>query len=314
MNAQRSVTTNSLRTRARYWTRWRTKRARLAWRHGSHVDVLSNEARTAWLCSWQRSGSTWAASILASAPGTRLIYEPANVPGSIYTGERAAETPLPTRSGPELVAIERALRGRVRGAWVDQLAAGHLVQRRVVKDVRGMGLLGLVAARHPTTPIVVLVRHPLSIARSAVALGWVANEQDSDEVAMLDEVRRWVRFHVEALRSPLAARALLVSYEHLVLTPDDVLPRILAHLGSYHPTWRGLEIDREVLTAPSATSFLRDGTRSATEWIGSFDRIGEHVVEQAAAILADAGLDALYGTSNQPLVGPDGVAAAIRRP
>jgi hypothetical protein len=304
---------DSLRTRARHWTRWRTNRARRTWRHASHVDLLTNEARSAWLCSWQRSGSTWAASILASAPGTRLIYEPANLPGSLFTGEAAASTPLPTSPGPELAAIERALRGRVRGAWVDQLASGHVVHRRVVKDVRGIGLLGLTAARHPTAPIVVLVRHPLSIARSVVALGWVPPEQDPDDEAMLREVRRWVALHADALRSPLASRALVVTYEHLVLSPDEVLPRILAHLGSYHHTWRGLEIDREVLTAPSATSFLRDGSRSAQEWIGSFDRIADHVIEQSAAILADAGFDALYSTSNEPRVGPDDVAAAIRR-
>jgi hypothetical protein len=301
-----------LRTRARHWTRWRTNRARRAWRHASHVDVLTNEARSAWLCSWQRSGSTWAASILASAPGTRLIYEPANLPGSLFTGEAAASTPLPTTAGPELASIERALRGRVRGAWVDQLASGHVVHRRVVKDVRGVGLLGLTAARHPTAPIVVLLRHPLSIARSVVALGWVPPDQDADDEAMLREVRRWVALHADALRSPVVARAHLVTYEHLVLDPDAVLPRILSHLGAYHRTWRNLEIDREVLTAPSATSFLRDGTRSAREWIGSFDRVPDHVIEQAAAILADAGFGSLYGASNEPLVAPSEVASAIR--
>lgn len=251
------------------------------------------------------------ASVLASAPGTRLIYEPANVPGSLFTGEAAARVALPTGPGPELAAVERALRGRVRGAWVDQLASVHVVHRRVVKDVRGVGLLGLVAARHPTTPVVLLVRHPLSIARSVVSLGWVPNDDEPDDEAMLREVRRWVAVHADALRTSLAARALVVTYEHLVLTPDDVLPRVLTHLGAHHRTWRGLEIDREVLTAPSATSFLRDGTRSAKEWIGTFDRIGDHVIEQAAAILDEGGFGSLYATSNEPLVGPDGVASAI---
>jgi hypothetical protein len=69
----------------------------------------------------------------------------------------------------------------------------------------------------------------------------------------------------------------------------------------------------EVLTAPSATSFRRDGTRSAKEWIGSFDRVADAVIDAAATILADAGFGALYGTSNEPLVGPDDVASAISR-
>jgi hypothetical protein len=304
---------DQLTTRARHWSRWRRRRTAEAWRRGSHLDVLGDEARSAWICGWQRSGSTWVASVLASAPGTRLIYEPANLTGRLFTGELAAQAPLPTGPGDELAAIERALRGRVRGEWVDQLADVHVVRRRVVKDVRGTGLLGLVAARHPTVPVVVLLRHPLSIARSVVALGWVPPDHGTDDEAMLDEVRRWVDIHRTALAAPAASRALVVAYEHLVLAPDDVLPRLLSHLGAHHRTWRGLSIDREVLTAPSATSFRRDGTRSAKEWIGSFDRVADRTVEAAAELLADAGFGALYGPSNEPLVGPGEVAKALGR-
>jgi hypothetical protein len=304
---------DQLTTRARHWSRWRRRRTAEAWRRGSHLDVLANEARSAWLCGWQRSGSTWVASILASAPGTRLIYEPANLPDRLFTGELAARAPLSTGPGAELTSIERALRGRVRGEWVDQLADVHVVTRRVIKDVRGTGLLGLVATRHPTVPVVVLLRHPLSIARSVVALGWVPPDRGSDDEAMLDEVRRWVEIHRNALAAPATSRTLVVAYEHLVLSPDQVLPRLVAFLGTHHRTWRDLPIDREVLTAPSATSFLRDGTRSAKEWIGSFDRISDRTVDAASRLLADAGFGALYGPSNEPLVGPDEVAKALGR-
>ncbi len=299
--------------RARHYARWRRRHTTAALRRGAHVDVLGDEARSVWLCSWQRSGSTWVASVLASAPHTRLIYEPANVPGGLFTGQLAARTPLPTAGGPELDAIARALRGHVRGQWVDQLAPVGLVQRRVVKDVRGVGLLPLVAARHSRTPIVVLLRHPLSIARSVVRLGWVPPEHGTDEQDMLAEVRRWTSMHAAALQPAASGRALLVTYEHLALSPDDVLPRIVAHLGRHHPTWRGLRVDREVLTAPSATSFRRDGSRSAREWIGSFEQLSPSLVDRAAEIVADAGFGRLYGTSHEPLVGPEAVATSLGR-
>ncbi len=276
-----------------------------------HLDVLGDESRAAWVCSWQRSGSTLLAEVLASAPGTRLVYEPANVPGALFRGEASAQVPLPSGPGPELRSIERALRGRVHGPWVDQLADGHVFSRRVVKDVRAVGLLGLVAARHPTTPIILLVRHPVAMARRVVELGWTSTRDRADE-ALLGEVRRWTDAHAAALAAPASHRALIVAYEHLVAEPDASLDRVLAHLASHHPTWRA-EVDRSQLAAPSATSFRRAGPRDAREWIGSFDDLDAGLLAAATKVLADAGLGGLYGASPEPLVDLDTVATTMRR-
>jgi Sulfotransferase family len=303
-----------LAKRATHWTRWQRGRAARAVRHRAHLDVLGNDARSAWLCSWQRSGSTWLAEVLASAPGSRLIYEPANLPGRLFTGEAAALEDLPTGPGEELDAVERALVGRVHGPWVDRLGSGGaLVARRVVKDVRAMGLLGTVAARHPATPVVVLVRHPLAVARSAVALGWSREPEASVESRLLAEVRRWCRTHADALAVPAASRSLVVSYEHTVSDPGATLERIKQHLVRHHATWRELSVADARLSSPSATDFRGTAGRSASEWIGSFDDLGDEVVADAAALLNDAGLGGLYGTSPLPLVGPDEILAALVR-
>jgi len=300
-----------LATRARRWARWRRHRAGIAWRRVAQLDVLTDEARTLWVCSWQRSGSTLLAQVLASAPGTRLIYEPANVPGGIFTGEDAAKVPLPTGPGPELASIERSLQGRVRGPWVDQLAHAQVVHRRVVKDVRATGLLGVVTARHPTTAVVVLVRHPLAIARSAVELGWVDGARDEEE-RLLGEVRRWAALHAQAFAAPTTNRALVVAYEHLVLDPDVTLDAVRSYLVEHHPTWGALAIDRVQVAAPSATSFRRGAPRDPREWVGTFDDVPVRLRELAAAVIRDAGLGALYGDGPQPLVGPADVPAAAR--
>jgi hypothetical protein len=281
-----------------------------AWRRGSHLDVLGDEGRTAWICSWQRSGSTLLAEVLASAPSTRLIYEPANLPGGIVTGEAAAMTALPTGPGAELLAVERALRGRVRGAWVDQLADCHLVRRRVVKDVRAVGLLDLVAARHPRVPIVLLVRHPLSIALSAVSLGWTNPRLGSVDEQLLYEVQSWCELHGAALQAPPTARALVIAYEHLVAEPHVTLDLVTGHLAAHHPTWRGLAIDRRRLDAPSSTSFRRTTPRTASEWIGSFASVERSVLDESVRLLDAAGLGHLYGASPEPLVAPDAMGRA----
>jgi Sulfotransferase family len=298
-------------TRARHWARWRRGQLREYWDRRAHLDALSDEARAAWICSWQRSGSTLLAEVLASSRDTRLVYEPANVPGSLFRGEAAAQVPLPSGPGPELRSIERALRGRVHGAWVDQLAEGHVFTRRVVKDVRAVGLLELVAARHPATPIILLIRHPIAIARSVVELGWTAHGADAD-AALLAEVRRWTDAHAAALAAPSSHRALVVAYEHLVTEPDATLDRVLAHLAAHHPTWRA-EVDRTQLGSPSATSFRRAGPRDAREWIGSFTDLDAAVLDAATAVLAEAGLGGLYGAAPEPLVDLDTVAATMRQ-
>jgi hypothetical protein len=295
--------------RARHWARWRRRRARDAWRRGAHLDPWRDDARATWLCSWQRSGSTLLAEVLATAPRTRLVYEPANVPDGLVTGEAAAAVALPVAPGPALSSVERALQGRVRGPWVDQLAHGRYFSRRVVKDVRGVGLLPLVAARHPAAPIVLLVRHPLAVARSVVELGWTG-DGEHDEL-LLAEATRWCVLHRDALRAPAARRAHAVAYEHLVTEPDDVLNGILAHLAAHHPTWQGLALDRTRLQRPSATSFRRTGAASPRDWVGSFDDVDDALVLAVAALLDDAGLGGLYGPGPTPLVGPHGVATAL---
>jgi hypothetical protein len=274
------------------------------------VDLLADEARAAWLCSWQRSGSTLLAQVLASAPHTRLVYEPANLPGGLFTGEDAARVPLPTGPGPELSAVERALRGRVHGPWVDQLASGRVFRRRVVKDVRAVGLLGIVAARHPTTPLVLLVRHPLAVARSVVALGWTPDGATRDE-ALVAEVRRWAELHAAALEAPAAHRALVIAYEHLVLDPDGTLDRVLAHLADHHAAWRGLAVDRARLAVPSATAFRRS-EREPDGWIEPFDDVAPTVLAATVRALSESGLDALYGATPEPLVGTGELRAALR--
>jgi hypothetical protein len=298
--------------RLRHWSRWRRRQLQFAWEHESHVDLMRSDARSLWLCSWQRSGSTWLAEFLASAPGTRLVYEPANLPGGLFTGEDAALAPLPESPGPELASIGRAIRGRLRGRWVDQLTTGHVVHRRVVKDVRGVGLLGAVAARHPRTPIVLLLRHPLSIASSVVSLGWTRDRGIAVDDQLLDEVRRWVGMHASALRLPATSRAHVVTYEHLLAEPEQSLPPLLAYLGRHHPTWQRLQLDQGRLTAPSATSFRRREELSASEWIGTFDALSPAVVREAASILKRGGLGVLYADTPEPLIEPGRVSAALR--
>jgi hypothetical protein len=118
--------------------------------------------------------------------------------------------------------------------------------------------------------------------------------------------------HASACSAPVASRALVIAYEHLVLAPDETLRLVLAHLATGHPTWRHLAIDRARLLSPSATTFREVTSRTPSEWVGSFADVTPHVLDATVALLIDAGLGAIYGASPEPLLGPDELRTSLR--
>jgi hypothetical protein len=233
---------------------------------------------TLWICSWQRSGSTWLAEMLASARGTRLVYEPANLHDSTFTGEAAAR--IVPASGPGAAATDviNAIAGAMRGPWLDQLNRCHVVERSVVKDVRALGVAGVVAEQLPGTPIVILVRNPFAVARSVLELGWTSTD-DADH-AYLDEVNRWSEMHREALADPRLARARFLTYEALVRDPRREIQAIFDLAATYNPTWRGVDVDSIDTLRRSATEF-RDASVHRHDVAP-----GQHVLDEAEAALA----------------------------
>jgi hypothetical protein len=265
---------------------WRRRRLAVKWRSVvfSHPDA----DRALWVCSWQRSGSTWLAEILSQAPRTRLIYEPANVLDNIITGEESAVVELPRHSQRHARRVARAFEGIVKGPWVDQFNTTHFPTRHVVKDVRAMGILGDVAELSPETPIIVLLRHPFDVARSALRLGW-RDANISDEDAFVHEVTTWCELHDDALRDPRSSRALWVTYEDL--TGDNAgasFQSVLIYLTTYHPTWRALTSMRLNATQRSQTDFSGEGR--------SID-LPDSWRERGASILAHYGFDRLYSSA-----------------
>jgi hypothetical protein len=205
-----------------------------------HVGHRDGAERTVWLCSWQRSGSTWLAELLATPPRTRLLYEPANVPDGLFDGAAAAAVPLAEAEGPVSRAVVEALRENPAGAWIDQLNTTALAERRVVKDVRALGVAGDVAAAVPQAPIIVLLRHPFAVAHSAWRLGWTAS--DDRATAFRAEVDSWTRLHERALRDERLERAYWITYEELNSEPERHLGQLRDWLIEQHPTWSAIDL------------------------------------------------------------------------
>lgn len=259
------------------------RRRRLALRSRSWVLGGHDASRAVWICSWQRSGSTWLAEMLASPKGTRLVYEPINLPDNCFHGLEASLIPLPIDSTAHVEAVVRGLTGAAHHWWTDQFNRTHLPRRLVAKDVRGLGVAGAVADRLPDTPVILLVRNPLDVAASVLRLGWFGGELPPRE-AYLREVRQWCNLHEAALRDPRLQRAIWVSYEALLEAPRTEISRIRELLAQSSPRWLALDVDSLNTEERSQTDFASErGTSVETAWI-----------EEGQAILAASPFGAYY--------------------
>jgi hypothetical protein len=155
---------------------------------------------------------------------------------------------------------------------------------------RALALAGEVRDALPATPIVVLVRHPIAVARSVVDLGWGVD--DNPESAFDREVGRWCELHHDALRDARLSDAYFISYEALRLNPAKEIQSILNYAATFDPSWRRVRIDQLTPDQPSATNF-RHSTVSGDE-DGEWRDLPVTFVTRAVAKLERSGLRELY--------------------
>lgn len=298
------------------------------------LDRHHDADRALYLSSWPRSGSTWVAELIASARGTRLVFEPCNLP---YAGKARIGTELISlphaAPGEDLghagLIIEQAVEGTLRTYWSDQLRTTRIASRRVIKEIVTVPALPWIAARWPAMPIILLLRHPVAVADSLVALTWSMNNRtDADAYlaatapganpsllaeALLGEVDQWANEHALAIAGLAPKQALVVFYESLVSDPANELERIGRHLASSQ-AWQHWQPDLSFIGRPSFASFRRrevSGEERSRSWREAW---GDTTLSRASQIVADAGLGHLYGADGLPSCDPDLVLSSTGNP
>jgi hypothetical protein len=231
--------------------------------------------------------------MLSESRGTRLVYEPANLVDHAFDGVSAAQLALPHEGGPASVNVAAALHGSLRGEWVDQFNRTHVVKRRVVKDVRALALAGEVHTMVPNAPVVVLVRHPIGVARSVRELGWSDAQSPTDIFER--EVVRWCEAHARAFGDPRLSDALFVEYEVLKQDPRAQLGRIVHFASSRDRTWRAIRVDQIDVGRASSTNF-RGSATSASDQL-DWHSVSSELVDFTVTTLQQYGLSALYGAA-----------------
>ncbi|MGE5280930.1 MAG: hypothetical protein ACM3N0_01160 [Chloroflexota bacterium] len=283
-----------------------------------------------------RSGTTWLAEAIARRHRSRLLFEPFHPRlGTIGEDARLFLDPGQRPPGFERAA-ERVLRGRVRGPYIDQIRVARLPRGRVIKDVHAGNLLPWFRANRPQVPVVYVVRHPLAASLSRLradafyglgdylatpagreqaegssAAAWLPlyDRRREDAEPLVRLVAEWCLENVVPLGHGEDAGVALTFYENAVRDPAAELARLdelcAPALGPAREA-----ADAGLARAPSATDWR--GTAAAAHRSGDWEKllgawtseIPRPTVERCLAVVAEFGLDRLYGDGPLPATGP----------
>ena len=272
-----------------------------------------------------RSGTTWLAELLAAAAPARIMFEPFHarrVPG--FAEFEYHQYMRPGTENPRLRRFAaEVLRGRLRDPnWIDRNPRSLLAKLRLIKDVRASLFLRWLNLRFPEVPIVYIVRHPCAVVASHLGLGWSVEEDFASILRQeellqdhLAEQAEWLRSvddpvarvaaiwsvsHLVLLRQFEDTDLPLVYYEHLVRSPERLLPELFEAVGLPFDA-SVLDLHRQPSTTVFAGSPMHAGEDPTTAWKHRLDR-GQ--IRTVAAVVDRFGLSDLYDPGGQPCAAP----------
>ena len=272
-----------------------------------------------------RSGTTWVEELINSDGSARILFEPfrsSEVPALRSIGEYRY---LRQDDERYVTDVERLLSGYPRhNRWINHQNYARIARWRIIKEIRAHGLLGWTRAHFPDTPMVFVMRHPITVAASQQRMGWrdrlaqftsqpeLVHDHLAPHLDIVESLQtpwqrligQWCIENMLALRTLGASDAALVLYEEL-LTDPAALDAVRTAVG------RGVaEPTREVhLAKPSKMARADSAVRHGGDLLAApFMAVTSDQRRQAMEICAAFGLDDIYGDDPLP-----NVAAARRR-
>jgi hypothetical protein len=226
--------------------------------------------------------------------------------------------------------IHRALSGRIRSMWVNQYNHSRHPTYRIVKEINASNLVPHILELYPNLPIIYLIRHPLAVAWSWTRFKWdeiggftAQNElmktyfPDQKErllkQSFVNNVYRWCLENTVPVRNSSHDSLLVVFYEELVSHPDQELQRIQLFLQRQSlGHWKEWKPD---LTAIDRLSAMGTAAPVTAQWSGSARvdgwqrEVPPELVSAGLEVVAEFGLDCLYGGASMPMIRPDELQA-----
>lgn len=272
-----------------------------------------------------RSGTTWVADLINFDSAYRGMFEPFN-PDHVRTARPFRNVRYVHGDSQEPVLVDAAreiLAGRVRSRWVD-LDGGRLIyRRRLIKEVRANLMLRWLTGLCPTMSVVLVIRHPLAVARSWLRLDWekVRSSGDFDlilaqptlleDYPLIGEAVRhidaddaferiiftWCVSHHVPLTQCDTRPPTIVFYEDLLLDPEAGTQRLFEALHQPHD-WERLA---PMVQRPSRANFLnRRFDAEQAQLLGDWqDVLSDDQIRRAGQILEVFGLGGIY-RGNRP--------------
>lgn len=272
------------------------------------------------ISGFPRSGTTWLAELLATVPGTGILFEPLN-PVRVPAARRAGCDWQNFRTSDEAWPkgerfMQQVLVGRILNAWTTvslPVSRAWRVSRWIVKLVNSNAMLPWLVSRFDILPPVMLVRHPCAVYSSWTRRGWPALLHPPFEESRFYEryprflpvVRRlkhpeeyfaalWCVDHYAAFHEPVASRYELCIYERLITDGTEEVRRLLE--GWAVPAPASLDT---ALARPSAKASedLQAGSR---QQLGTWQRHLRPVeVSRMVDVLREFGIE-FYGPNPEP--------------
>ena len=291
------------------------------------IDLdLRTPGSTVLVSGMGRSGTTWIAGLINWNNLYREIFEPFH-PYSVRTAKPFGYLQYisPETSDPTLVtAARKILSGRVRSEWTDSHNSRLFSTKRLIKDIRTNLMLAWLKRIRPNMPIVLVMRHPLSVISSWAKLGWgiESGGQESDfhrivsqENLMIDFpliekalfridqdsyferlLLVWCILYYVPLNQLKKGEYLLSAYENYIFTPKSEIEKLFRYLGERYDKSK----IAQALTTESRTNFLGRSHEKAPgqrmcDWKTEFNSLK---IGRAKEILDIFGLDIFYHTCN----------------
>lgn len=174
-----------------------------------------------------RSGTTWLGELLCHRARMQEIFEPLlpfwSEDVRTLTGWRADNPtfemiylrPHEAYAGWHSY-LYRVLTGRVRNYWTDANRTCWFPTRYLVKEIRMNLMLGFIA-HHFRPKIVFILRNPIDVVASRLALGWRVDLNDAftQETLMADHLAPWMD-QLRAVSDPVEQHAAWWAVENLV--------------------------------------------------------------------------------------------------
>lgn len=136
------------------------------------IDYGSDYRDSIFVAGTGRSGTTWISDIINYRNEYRYVFEPFNpYKVGICREFRYRQCLRPENREERFIEPAKAiLSGRVRNSWTDQYNKKFFCRQRLIKDIRANFLLKWIHANFPGIPIILLLRHPCTVANSKLKL------------------------------------------------------------------------------------------------------------------------------------------------